>query len=266
MPPTIQALLAARLDQLPEGERSVAQHGAVVGRSFEAAALRDIGSDAIRTDLARRLLGLVRKELIRPERSQLSDGDAYRFRHILIRDAAYAALSKAERSTIHEKVASWLERTAGDRADEFAEIVGFHLQEAARYQSELGNDRAVSLRASAAPWFLRAGSRAQLRDDPGAAEALLRTCADLAAGAEPASEIAALTLLGDQLLSAAQFDEARGVLARALESATATGDKQASCPRAAVPDASSPSHPSVHLGGRDAHRGGGCDRDLHRRR
>ena len=66
VPPTIQALLAARLDQLPEGERSVAQHGAVVRRSFEAAALLDIGSDAIRTDLARRLLGLVRKESFGP--------------------------------------------------------------------------------------------------------------------------------------------------------------------------------------------------------
>ena len=227
VPPTIHALLAARLDQLPEGERSVAQHGAVVGRSFEAAALLDIGPDAIRTDLARRLLGLVRKELIRPERSQLSDGDAYRFRHILIRDAAYAALSKGERSTIHEKFATWLARTAGDRSDEFAEIVGFHLQEAARYHGELGNDRAVSLRASAAPWFLRAGSRARLRDDPGAAEALLRTCADLAAGADPATEVTALTLLGDQLLSAARLDEADGVLTRAFERATATGDTRA---------------------------------------
>ena len=240
VPPTVQALLAARLDQLPEGERSVAQHGAVVGRSFEAAALLDIGPDAIRTDLARRLLGLVRKELIRPERSQLSDGDAYRFRHILIRDAAYAALSKGERSTIHEKFATWLARTAGDRADEFAEIVGFHLQEAARYHGELGNDRAVSLRASAAPWFLRAGSRAQLRDDPGAAEALLTTCADLAAGADPATEVAALTLLGDQLLSAARLDEADGVLTRAFERATATGDTAGCCPRARVPDAPSP--------------------------
>ncbi len=227
VPPTIQALLAARLDQLPDGERSVAQHGAVMGRSFEAAALVDIGSDAVRKDLGRQLLGLVRKELIRPDRSQLSDNDAFRFRHILIRDAAYAALSKAERASLHEKFAAWLERAARDRADEFAEIVGFHLQQSARFHDELGDERAAGLRAAAAPWFLKAGSRAQLRDDAGAAETLLRTCAELAAGTDPATEIAALTLLGDQLLNAVELDAAAGVLDRALESAHRTGDMRA---------------------------------------
>ena len=157
VPPTIQALLAARLDQLPQEERTVAEHGAVIGRSFEAAALVEMGPDDMRADLARRLMGLVRKELLRPERSELSDGDAFRFRHILIRDAAYSALAKSERASLHERFARWLEHAAKDRVTEFEEVIGFHLEQAAAYRHELGDPEAGKLRALAAPWFLSAG-------------------------------------------------------------------------------------------------------------
>ena len=80
----------------------------------------------------------MRKELVRPERSELSAGDAFKFRHILIRDAAYEALPKAERADLHERFADWLERTVGDRLAEYEEIVGYHLEQAHRYRTELG--------------------------------------------------------------------------------------------------------------------------------
>ena len=137
VPPTVKALLAARLEGLPEDERAVARRASVIGRSFEVAALGAL--DAARsTDLGRSLLALVRKELLRPDRAELTVGDAFRFRHVLIRDAAYDALSKAERATLHERVADWLERAAGDRLPEVQEILAFHLGEAHRYRLELG--------------------------------------------------------------------------------------------------------------------------------
>jgi len=127
VPPTISALLAARLDQLAPTQRSLAERASVAGQSFEQAALAELLPVAQRADMARDLLALVRKELIRPDRAELSAGDAFRFRHLLIRDAAYGALAKAERATLHERFADWLERVAGERIAEYEEIVGHHL-------------------------------------------------------------------------------------------------------------------------------------------
>ena len=91
------------------GERSLAERASVVGQSFEQAALAELLPTDAGGGLARDLLGLVRKDLIRPDRSLLSAGDAYRFRHLLIRDAAYAALPKADRAELHHA----LRRLAG---------------------------------------------------------------------------------------------------------------------------------------------------------
>ena len=98
IPPTIGALLAARLDRLPDIERRLLERAAVVGRTFWAGALADLLPDDERADLPRRLARLARRDLIRPERSDFPDDEAYRFRHLLIRDAAYAALPKSERA------------------------------------------------------------------------------------------------------------------------------------------------------------------------
>ena len=182
VPPTIQALLAARLDELPLEERVVAEHGAVIGRSFEAAAVGEIGPDELRVDLGRRLLALVRKELLRPDRSVLSDGDAFRFRHILIRDAAYIALPKAERAALHERFADWLERAAGDRIGEFQEIIGYHLEQAVLHRRAVAlPDSETSVLGQRAALALRgAGRRARLRQDHRATASLLRRATSLA--------------------------------------------------------------------------------------
>ena len=89
--------------------------------------------------VGRSLLALVRKELIRPGALRsCRAGDAFKFRHILIRDAAYEALPKSERAILHERFADWLERTVGERLAEYEEIVGYHLEQAHRYRTELG--------------------------------------------------------------------------------------------------------------------------------
>ncbi len=160
IPPTIQALMASRVDQLPRPERSVAQRGSVVGRVFETSAVTALTPPPARADVATHLLALARRELLRPEDGDAADGAAYKFRHILIRDAAYEALPKAERTQLHEAFATWLEDGLGDRIDEYQEILGHHLEQSFRYRAELregGEDaRQVGLRARV---YLEAAAR-----------------------------------------------------------------------------------------------------------
>ena len=109
VPPTIQALLAARLDQLDPAERVVLERGSVEGQVFHRGAVQALSPDEAAA-VARRSTALVRKELMRPDRPQLPGEDAFRFRHLLIRDAAYDALPKATRAELHERFADLARR------------------------------------------------------------------------------------------------------------------------------------------------------------
>jgi class 3 adenylate cyclase/tetratricopeptide (TPR) repeat protein len=175
VPPTIQALLAARLEQLAPNERAVAERAAVVGRVFEQAAVSELSPEVLRPDVARSLVALVRKELVRPERSELVAGDAFKFRHILIRDAAYEALPKIERADLHERFAQWLKRVAADRLLEVEEIVGYHFEQAWRYRRELGfqDEGTAKVGDAAASHLAAAAFRALDRSDLAAAAQLL---------------------------------------------------------------------------------------------
>jgi class 3 adenylate cyclase/tetratricopeptide (TPR) repeat protein len=169
VPPTIQALLAARLDQLDPAERSVLEHGSVEGRIFHRGAVAALGDGDREVD--RRLVALVRKELVRPDRGQLAGDDAYRFRHLLIRDAAYEALPKAARADLHRRFADWLEEH-GRSLVELEEILGYHLEQAARYLAELGRED-EELADEAADRLAAAGRTALFRGDNRAARSLL---------------------------------------------------------------------------------------------
>ena len=151
VPPTIQALLAARLDRLSDGERRTIERAAVVGKEFGRRDVSELTPTDARAGVPSQLIGLVRKELIRPDRQRDGSGDAYRFRHLLIRDAAYDSLPKLERAELHERFADWLERGAGDRLAELDEITGYHLDQARSYRLALGPEddrtRALALRA-----------------------------------------------------------------------------------------------------------------------
>jgi hypothetical protein len=175
VPPSIQALLAARLDQLDAPERTVLERGAVEGKVFHRGAVEALAPDE--PEAPQRLMALVRKELIRPDQPQIPGDDAFRFRHLLIRDAAYDALPKATRAELHERFAAWLEEFGAELV-ELDEILGYHLEQAALYRAELGTpDGAVGARA--ARHLLAAGRRALLRDDGPAAAALLSRACDL---------------------------------------------------------------------------------------
>jgi DNA-binding SARP family transcriptional activator/class 3 adenylate cyclase len=177
-PGSIRALLAARLDRLPIGEREVLQLAAVVGKTFTRQAVEALlDADAL-PDVAERLESVVRKEIIRLDRSSPDIVDAYRFRHILIRDAAYAALPKAERAELHERFADFQEQAAGDRRSEYEEVIGYHLEQATHYRQGLGrNDsRTRDLARRAAQLLGAAGVRAIQRGDALASRRLLERC------------------------------------------------------------------------------------------
>jgi class 3 adenylate cyclase/tetratricopeptide (TPR) repeat protein len=169
VPPSIQALLAARLDQLDPAERTVLEHGSVEGRTFHRGAVAALAEGDGGVD--QRLLSLVRKELVRPDRPQLPGDDAYRFRHLLIRDAAYDALPKAIRAGLHRRFAEWLEQH-GESLVELDEILGYHLEQAARYLDELGRSE-LKLALAAGDRLGLAGRRASWRGDSRAASVLL---------------------------------------------------------------------------------------------
>jgi class 3 adenylate cyclase/tetratricopeptide (TPR) repeat protein len=169
VPPSIQALLAARLDQLPPAERLVLETGAVEGQVFHRHAVETLAET---TDLAGPLTGLIRKDLLRPATPVFAGDEAYGFRHILIRDAAYDALAKTSRATLHERYAEWLEQQTSAPA-ELDEIIGYHLEQVVRYRRELGlaDDGGTAERARKR--LTRAGRRARFRGDMHAALGLL---------------------------------------------------------------------------------------------
>jgi class 3 adenylate cyclase/DNA-binding transcriptional ArsR family regulator len=175
VPPTIQALLAARLDRLSEAERRTIERASVVGKEFGQREVSELTPVDARPAVSSQLIALVRKELIRPDRRRDDGGETYRFRHLLIRDAAYDSLPKRERAELHEHFADWLEQTAGDRLADLDEIAGYHLEQARAYRLELAPDdartRALALRAGHR--LSAAGLRAADREDTGPARSLL---------------------------------------------------------------------------------------------
>ena len=171
VPPTIQALLAARLDQLDPSERGVLERGAVEGKTFHRGGVEALAPEE--TDVPTKLMALVRKELVRPDRTQLPGDDAFRFRHLLIRDAAYDGLPKAVRAELHQRFAVWLE-AHGAELIEIDEILGYHLERAHRYRVELalGGKETDVLAFRAAERLGSAAERAALRHDAVAAATL----------------------------------------------------------------------------------------------
>ena len=225
VPPTLRALLAARLDQLAAPERRVLERGAVEGEVFHRGAVQALGPEE--SQVTPRLAALVRKELIRPDRAHLPGEDGFRFRHLLIRDAAYDALPKATRAELHERFAMWLQERGPELA-ELDEIVGFHLEQAVRYRREVGTVAdANDLARRASTRLASAGRKALAHGDSRAAVSLLGRAAALAEtdGAEDGELLldlaSALVGIGDFAAGAARATDAAELArtqgARALE-------------------------------------------------
>jgi class 3 adenylate cyclase/tetratricopeptide (TPR) repeat protein len=226
VPETISALLAARLDQLEPPERAVIQRASVVGKTFWWGAVSELSPEDERAEVGTHLQTLLRKELVRPDRSRFAGEDAFRFSHILVRDAAYESMPKRSRAELHERFAGWLEDAAGDRVAEFEEIVGYHLEHAYRYRAELGpvDDTGRALARAAAERLAAAGRRALAHWDIAATDNLLSRAIALV----PSDDPMRVGLLHDLGIALGQADLARAyqVLTEAMDASQAAGDEQ----------------------------------------
>jgi DNA-binding SARP family transcriptional activator/class 3 adenylate cyclase len=216
LPSSIQAVLAARIDRLEPGERALLEDASVQGRSFYVGAVEELLPDDERGSVATYLVSLVRKQLVRADRSELAGEDAFRFAHALIREAAYDGLPKQRRAELHEELARWLEA----RPDSRDGAIGHHLAQAYRNRAELGlvGERERELAAGAATRLGAAARAARLRGDLHAAAHLLERAVSLLGHDDPA-RAALLPELGAALLDAGRLADADRVLAEAIEGA-----------------------------------------------
>jgi class 3 adenylate cyclase/tetratricopeptide (TPR) repeat protein len=225
VPPTIHALLAARLDNLTREERAIVEPASVIGLVFAEPAIEELVPGLIRPTVPGHLADLNRKQFVHP----IAGGDdpAFRFHHILVRDAAYGSLLKRARASLHERFVDWAERVNRERGreTEFEEILGYHLEQAVRYRSELGPlDEAGRLVAErAATKLASAGRRGFARGDLPAATNLLRRAAYMLGPDDPV-RIRLATDLGEALYEAGEFTDSATVLDEAWANATRIGD------------------------------------------
>jgi class 3 adenylate cyclase/tetratricopeptide (TPR) repeat protein len=220
VPPTLQALLSTRLDQLDPAERSALERASIEGEVFHRGAVQALAPE--QDQVTPRLASLARKGLIRPVKAQLEGEDGFRFRHLLFRDAAYEALPKTVRAELHERFASWLEQHGAELV-ELDELLGYHLEQACHYRAELGQPSDDELTAAARRRLTAAGRRAIIRFDSGAAVRLLERAIALV---PPAQVNLALELdLVDALLWTGQGGEALRRAGSLAEQASAAPDR-----------------------------------------
>jgi class 3 adenylate cyclase/tetratricopeptide (TPR) repeat protein len=225
-PPTIQALLAARLDRLDPEERAVVERASVEGKVFHQGAVAVLTPEAARPRVGAHLQGLVRKELVRPTRAEFAGEEAFSFRHLLIREAAYQGMPKDLRAVLHQRYAEWLERTTGEWIAEYEEIVGYHLEQAFRYRRELGSpdDAALRLATHAAERLGGAGRRAFSRGDGPAAAKLLERATSLLPPADPLRLALSLDL-AEILIDRGELSRSARLLDELAEVGAAAGDR-----------------------------------------
>ena len=214
VPPTLQALLAARLDGLENAERAVLECGAVEGEVFHRGAVQTLVPEE--PQVTPQLAGLVRKQLIVPDRAQIPGDDGFRFRHLLMRDTAYDALPKARRADLHEGFARWLEEHGASLA-ELDELLGYHLERAVRYRLELGLSVDEELAAAARERLTAAGRRALRRLDSGTAVGFLERAGDLVphGGVDLGLEVDLLDALDGDRKGEEALSRARSIISRA---------------------------------------------------
>ena len=219
LPASLHALLGARLDRLEPDARAALERGAIEGEVFHRGAVVELSDPASRRSVQASLEALAGKDLVRPAEAIFAGEAAFRFKHLLVRDAAYHATAKKLRATLHERFADWLERLVAARIAEYEEILGYHLEQSYRYRAELGpvDEAAQALGGRAAQRLATAGRRAARRADIDAASGLLGRAAALLPAGHPARARIVVDL-GEALMEAGRnaeavrvFDELDGV-------------------------------------------------------
>jgi class 3 adenylate cyclase/tetratricopeptide (TPR) repeat protein len=226
IPPTIQALLSARLDRLGPIDRVVVERASVIGNVFFRGAVEDLSPDEVRRHAGESLENLTRRELVQPHESSFAGQEAYRFMHVLVREAAYHGLLKRTRADLHVRFIDWLERVASDRVLEFEEIRGYHLEQAFFILQQLTpNDEQVwQIGVRGSGYLSSAGRRALARGDIPAAANLLRRGSTLLPPGHPERPRLRMDA-AEALTEQGGFDEASAMLQAAIEEAHQLGDR-----------------------------------------
>ena len=225
VPPSIQALLAARLDGLADLDRAVLERGAVIGQVFPQAAVEALSAEELRQRVGAALGTLGRIRLVQPDDASGTEHPAFAFVHLFVRDAAYSAILKRLKADLHERFAGWLLERAADRFAEYEEIVGFHFEQSYRNLAELGppDERALELRARATEHLMSSARRAFAKSDMRAAATLFDRAIALLPDGDDRLPTALLDM-GAALMRVGEFDRSRVVLARAETLARTGGD------------------------------------------
>ncbi|MCZ2526473.1 adenylate/guanylate cyclase domain-containing protein [Streptomyces sp. HB2AG] len=239
LPPTVHALIGARLDTLDRAERTALDLAAVLGREFHLDELADLTAAAAGAGAAgaadpasdRRgprggtavpsvLRSLTRRRLVEPPRRALGGRAPFRFSSGLVQEVAYRRMAKRARAERHEQAALVLQRHGAENG-----TVGGHLERAHRYRAELGlaDPHTDRLRLHACERLAAAGARALARADLTWAADLLERALALSRPGEPARAEAARRL-GEARLAAGRAEQGRSLLRDALEAAESTGD------------------------------------------
>ena len=214
MPPTIQAVLAARLDRLDSAELAIVKAAAVIGKSFSDEAALLLAGRRDRSELESHLGALVRKQIIEADGGRFGGRRTFSFKHSLLRDVAYQGILKAQRADFHERYADWLEREAGERASEYQEILGHHLERSVHNLSELApiDELRPELATRAARHLGASGTRALARGDIRPAVSLLERAVSLLPDDDPARRDLTLKL-GIGLAESGDLSRADALLA-----------------------------------------------------
>ena len=226
VPPTIQALLEARLDQLQREERAAVEPAAVIGLEFPRPAVEALATEALRPAVGTHLTALTRKRFIQPGEDVRAEV-VYRFHHQLVRETVYGGLLKRVRATLHIDFVRWADKVNAERGRdlEFQEILGYHLEQAHRYLTELGplDDAGVGIGVDAARRLAGAGRRAFARGDMHAAANLVQRATALLSADHP-DRLALLPELGEALMQSGQFAAAKSILSEAEAAAQRTSN------------------------------------------
>jgi class 3 adenylate cyclase/tetratricopeptide (TPR) repeat protein len=177
IPDSLQAMIAARIDRLPAGQKIVLQRGSVIGRTFWAGAIAHLSPEYDSDEIDDMLDDLLLRDFVtREQRSTITGESAYRFKHVLIREVAYGGLSKSGRAEYHTRFAEWL-REKADK--ELLEIRAYHLDHACALYAELDGRAPEELAQTAAKALTAAGKRALSMESNRSARKLLLRAVEL---------------------------------------------------------------------------------------
>ncbi|HEY6101571.1 MAG TPA: hypothetical protein VIW03_19185, partial [Anaeromyxobacter sp.] len=224
-PPSVQALIAARLDAIPSETRALLQDAAVIGEEVWAEALASLGGRPL-AEVRGRLEELERRALLEPRASSFPGLEAHGFTHALIREVAYGRLPRAARARRHLAAAIWLEEASGARAEEWSESLARHYGSAAELAAAANETDVVErAREPALRWLIVSGDRSA-RVDPAAAFAIFERALALAPpGSRARGDVLSRSAMAARRSGMIDADDVLARFLEGLEIARSSGDE-----------------------------------------